>query len=247
MQLKLMVRNLLLITSTTSLISFLLLIRMHYARVAKIAGILLSLGLMTVRIIIITCLSILGISISKYIFITHGMTSLILYPLIHIHFTQLTENRGWKRSDLVHGLPLLACIAYLPFAKVEYLRFEAFLFCLVLVFYWAMILQSLRKGIWSRPSQTAMVMKNFRQIRGISNVIFVTISIGLAYNICWLMVSPPSQVSPGINLMIVPSLLLLASSIKLLMDPGYHVRLRCRTEGGEKDQPSKRFTGYLVP
>ncbi len=58
-----MARNLLLITSTTSLISLLLLIRLHYAQVRKIASFLLAIGLITLRTIVITILSIYGISV----------------------------------------------------------------------------------------------------------------------------------------------------------------------------------------
>ena len=214
-----MVSNLLLITSTTALISLLLIIRMHYAQVGKIASFLLAIGLMTLRIIFITALSMLGISISKYIFITHVMTSLIFFPLIHVHFRQLTEIRGWKKTDLLHGLPLLACFSVLPFLRIEYPRLEVLIIGLVLLFYWAMILQSFRKGIWNRHSQVSMVMKNIRQIRGLSNIFFVIISIGLAYNLGVVIYFLPTNESLSLNHLILPSLLLLSGSIKLLLNP----------------------------
>ncbi len=192
---------------------------MHYAQVGKIASFLLAIGLMTLRIIFITALSMLGISISKYIFITHVMTSLIFFPLIHVHFRQLTEIRGWKKTDLLHGLPLLAFFSLLPFFRIEYLRLEVLIIGLVLLFYWAMILQSFRKGIWNRHSQVSMVMINIRQIRGLSNIVFVIISIGLVYNLGVVIYFLPTNASLSLNHLIVPSLLLLFGSIKLLLNP----------------------------
>lgn len=115
-----MARNLLLINSTTSLISLILLIRLHYARMRTIASFLLAIGLMTLRTIVITTCSIYGFPVTKYLYITHGITALVFIPLFHIHFLQLTNNRGWKRSDLLHGLPLLISLAVRPLSDFAY-------------------------------------------------------------------------------------------------------------------------------
>lgn len=216
-----MASHLLLITSTTSLLSLLLLIRMHYGQVGKIASLLMGLGLMTVRIIIITCLILSGVSIAKHLFITFGMTSLTMFPIVHLHFRQLTENRLLKRKDLVHVLPLMGGLVFWVFrgGTSQDHWIGALLFSPVILYYWAMILQSFRKGIWSRHSEVGIVMKNIRQIRGISNVIFATLTIGLAYHLWLLVYDPHPETNFSLNHLILPALLLLASSLKLLLDP----------------------------
>lgn len=214
-----MARNLLLITSTTSLISLLLLIRLHYAQVRKIASFLLAIGLITLRTIVITILSIYGISVSKYFYITHGMTALAILPLFHLHFLQLTQNRGWKKTDLLHGVPLLVSLALLPVADSLHKPWGTFVFYLVVLFYWLMILRSFLTGIWNRQSQINLVMKNIRQIRGISNVIFITVTIGLSYNLWMMLYALPVNDEESLRHLIVPALLLLVTSIKLLVDP----------------------------
>ena len=214
-----MARNLLLITSTTSLISLVLLIRLHYARVKTIASFLLAIGIMTLRTIVITILSIYGFPISKYLYITHGITAIILIPLFHIHFLQLTKNRGWQRTDLLHGLPLLVSLAVWPLSDFAYQGLVTTLFFLVILFYWLMILRSFVTGIWNRQSQINIVMKNIRQIREISNVIFGAITIGIFYNFWILFYAPPVNDEQSLKHLIVSSLLLLATSVKLLLDP----------------------------
>jgi AraC-like DNA-binding protein len=214
-----MARNLLLITSTTSLISLVLLIRLHHARVKTIASFLLAIGIMTLRTIVITTLSIYGFPISKYLYITHGITAIILIPLFHIHFLQLTKNRGWERTDLLHGLPLLVSLAVWPLSDFAYQGLVTTLFFLVILFYWLMILRSFVTGIWNRQSQINIVMKNIRQIREISNVVFGAITIGIFYNLWILFYAPPENDEQSLRHLIVPSLLLLLTSIKLLLDP----------------------------
>ena len=214
-----MARTLLLITSTTSLISLLLLIRMHYAQVGKIASFLLAIGLLTLRTIIMIALNAFGISVSNYLFVTHGLTALAIMPLFHIHFLQLTHNRGWKRSDLLHTIPFLTALAVRPMADSGNKLPGSILFYLVIVFYWLMILRSFRLGIWNRQSQINMIMKNIRQIRGISNVIFITMTIGLLYNFWMLFYAPPANDEQSLQHLIVPALLLMAAAIQLLLNP----------------------------
>ena len=214
-----MARNLLLITSTTLLISLVLLIRFHHARMRTIASFLLAIGLMTIRTIVITTLSFYGFPISKYIYVTHGITAITILPLFHVHFLQLTHNRGWKRTDLLHGLPLLVSLAVWPLSDFAYQSLVTILFFLVILFYWLMILRSFVTGIWNRQSQINIVMKNIRQIREISNVIFAAITIGVFYNLWVLFYSPPTNDEQTLKQLIVPTLLLLITAIKLLLDP----------------------------
>lgn len=214
-----MARNLLLITSTTLLISLVLLIRFHHARMRTIASFLLAIGLMTLRTIVITTLSFYGFPISKYIYVTHGITAITILPLFHVHFLQLTHNRGWKRTDLLHGLPMLVSLAVWPLSDFAYQSLVTILFFLVILFYWLMILRSFVTGIWNRQSQINIVMKNIRQIREISNVIFAAITIGVFYNIWMLFYSPPTNDEESLRQLIVPTLLLLITAIKLLLDP----------------------------
>ena len=214
-----MARNLLLITSTTLLISLVLLIRFHHARMRTIASFLLAIGLMTIRTIVITTLSFYGFPISKYIYVTHGITAISILPLFHVHFLQLTHNRGWKRTDLLHGLPLLVSLAVWPLSDFAYQSLVTILFFLVILFYWLMILRSFVTGIWNRQSQINIVMKNIRQIREISNVIFAAITIGVFYNIWMLFYSPPTNDEESLRQLIVPTLLLLITAFKLLLDP----------------------------
>lgn len=82
-----------------------------------------------------------------------------------------------------------------------------------------MILRSFITGIWNRQSQINLVMKNIRQIREISNVIFMAITIGIFYNLWTLLYAPPANDEQGLRHLIVPTLLLLMSSFKLLLEP----------------------------
>lgn len=214
-----MVHNLLLITSTTALLCLGLLIRNHYKTISKSVSFILAMAFMTLRIILLAYLSLNGVDLSDKFYLTHGITGLVLLPLIYLYFIQLRENRPLKVHDLVHALPLLVGLCLYPFKDAGGIRWANFLITPVLLYYWVLMLLTLKKGVWYRDSDISLISKNIRQVRSISNFLFGIITLGLIFYISRSFLFHSQSPSLGLNFQIIPSLLLLLFSIKLLLTP----------------------------
>jgi AraC-like DNA-binding protein len=214
-----MIINLLLITSAAALLCLGLLIRNHSKTIAKSASCILAMALMTLRIILLTFLSLDGVDLTDQFYLTHGITSLIILPLIHLHFRQLTENRTLKSYDLVHALPVVLGLCLYPIKDNDQIRWGLIFIAPVLGFYWILMLLTLKKGVWSRESGIGLIIKNIRQVRGVSNFLFGLVTLGLIYNLSRALFFEPQPPAKGINYLIIPSMLLLLFSIKLLWTP----------------------------